>query len=87
MFQPAAAAEVAARTAELAARQPMGRAPDFGGSQVLSLAEMARTWRAHRGRPRAFFPLPSPGGPGATFTAGSTPAPATPAEPSPGTNS
>jgi uncharacterized protein YbjT (DUF2867 family) len=87
IFQPVAAADVAARIAELAARQPMGRVPDFGGPQVLSLAQLARTWRAHRGRPRAFLPLPSPGGPGAISATAATPASATPTEPSPGTNS
>jgi uncharacterized protein YbjT (DUF2867 family) len=70
VFQPVAAADVAGRIAELAAGRPMGRAPDFGGPQVLSVEQIARTWRAHRGRPRAFLPVPVPGRAGRDFRHG-----------------
>jgi uncharacterized protein YbjT (DUF2867 family) len=69
-FQPAAAAEVAAQVADLAVGDPAGRAPDFGGPQVLTLAEMARTWRARRGRPWAFVPVIVPGQAGRAFRRG-----------------
>jgi uncharacterized protein YbjT (DUF2867 family) len=52
-FQPAAAEEAAARAVELLEAGPQGRAPDFGGPQVLTLGEMVAVWRkARAGRPR-----------------------------------
>lgn len=70
-FQSVAAAEVAAHVADLAVgRKPLGRAPDFGGPQVLSLGEMARIWRSVRGRPRAVVPLWVPGRFGSSFRRG-----------------
>lgn len=47
VFQSVAAAEVAARAAELLDGPPLGRAPDFGGPQVLTGWELAGVWRAH----------------------------------------
>jgi uncharacterized protein YbjT (DUF2867 family) len=38
--QPVAAAEVAARCAELLEGEPLGRAPDFGGPEVLTLRQL-----------------------------------------------
>jgi len=69
-FQPVAAADVASRIAELVEAQPAGRVPDFGGPEVLTLGDMARTWREARGRPRAYWPLPVPGRVGHAFRAG-----------------
>lgn len=56
-FQPIAAAEVAERVAALAGGEPLGRAPELGGPEVLTLGEIA----AVRGRPRRVVNLPLPG--------------------------
>ena len=69
-FQPVAAADVASRIAELIEAQPAGRAGDFGGPEVLTLGDMARTWRQARGRPRACWPVPVPGRVGRAFRDG-----------------
>jgi uncharacterized protein YbjT (DUF2867 family) len=60
-FQPVAPADVAARLVEIAEGAPLGRAPDFGGPEVLTLGEIADVWRAARGRPRRIVSLPLPG--------------------------
>src|SRR5699024_6352040 len=41
-LQPVSAGEVGARLAELAVGAPVGRAPDFGGPEVLGLEEIVR---------------------------------------------
>ncbi|MFI5539516.1 SDR family oxidoreductase [Nocardia sp. NPDC051900] len=69
-FQPVAAADVARRVAELAVGEPLGRAPDFGGPEVLTMAQLARGWQGVRHRPRRIVPLPVPGRVGSTFRAG-----------------
>ena len=69
-FQPVAAADVAGRIAELARARPAGRVADFGGPELLTLGDMARTWRHARGRPRACWPVPVPGRVGRAFRAG-----------------
>lgn len=60
-FQPVAAPEVAARLVELAGGEPVGRAADMGGPEVLELDQLARTWGEVRGRPRRLVRLPLPG--------------------------
>jgi uncharacterized protein YbjT (DUF2867 family) len=70
LFQPVAAAEVAARLAELADSSPQGRATDFGGPQVLNLADIAASWRARYGRPRRLVPVRVPGAVARGFTEG-----------------
>ncbi|NNH71166.1 SDR family oxidoreductase [Nocardia uniformis] len=60
-FQPVATPDVARRIAELVASEPLGRASDFGGPEVLTLAELAQTWRAARQRPRRVVRIPLPG--------------------------
>lgn len=57
-FQPTAAADVARRAVELLEGPPAGRATDFGGPEVLTLRELADTWRSARGRPRVLLNLP-----------------------------
>lgn len=42
--QPVAAAEVAARCADLLEGEPLGRAPDFGGPEVLTVPQMLDLW-------------------------------------------
>jgi uncharacterized protein YbjT (DUF2867 family) len=51
--QPVAAAEVAARCAELLEGEPLGRAPDLGGPEVLTLRQVIEPWP---GRVRAVPP-------------------------------
>ena len=53
LFQGVAAGEVAARAAELIEGEPLGRAADFGGPQVLSSRQIISIWRDRFGRPRA----------------------------------
>jgi uncharacterized protein YbjT (DUF2867 family) len=61
VFQTVAAAEVAVRAAEVLDGEPLRRAPDFGGPQVLSLWQMAGAWRAVHGWPRRVFNVRLPG--------------------------
>lgn len=69
-FQSAAAADVAARLAAAVVDDPVGGVVQFGGPEVLTLAEMVRAWRAaHRGRPRVRR-LPLPGRVADGFRAG-----------------
>ncbi|WP_431967162.1 SDR family oxidoreductase [Nocardia sp. bgisy134] len=69
-FQPVATVDVAARIAELIQGPPLGRAPDFGGPEVLTMAELAEVWRAERSRPRRIVRLPLPGKVARGFRAG-----------------
>jgi uncharacterized protein YbjT (DUF2867 family) len=59
--QPVAAGEVAQRIAALLASEPVGRAEDFGGPEVLDCHQVVQIWRAHNHRPRAVINLPAPG--------------------------
>ena len=69
-LQPVAAREVAERVVDLVGGSPAGRADDFGGPEVLSLAAMAEAWRVRRGRPRRFVSLPLPGSAARAFRKG-----------------
>lgn len=69
-FQSVAAAEVAARAVELLDAEPLGRAPDFGGPQVLTGRQIVAEWRAARGRPRAVIGVRLPGEVARAFTQG-----------------
>lgn len=69
-FQPVAAADVASRVAALIEGQPLGRAPDFGGPEVHTLAEIVDAWRTIRHRPRRVVRLPLPGRIAAAYRAG-----------------
>ncbi|WP_216901139.1 SDR family oxidoreductase [Nocardia alni] len=60
-FQPVATEDVAARVSELIAGEPLGHAPDFGGPEVLTLAQIAKVWRARRAGPRRTVRIPLPG--------------------------
>jgi uncharacterized protein YbjT (DUF2867 family) len=59
--QPVAAAEVAERVAALVAGEPVGRADDFAGPEVLEIRRVVDVWRAQHGRPRAVVGIPVPG--------------------------
>jgi uncharacterized protein YbjT (DUF2867 family) len=60
-FQSVAAREVAARAVDLLEGEPLGRAPDFGGPEVLSGREIVGTWREVRRRPRLVVSARPPG--------------------------
>ncbi|MEZ0446447.1 SDR family oxidoreductase [Cellulomonas sp. ICMP 17802] len=59
--QPIDVREVAARLAELVAAGPSGRVEDLGGPQVLTTAELMRTYLAATGRRRPVWTVPAPG--------------------------
>ncbi|GAA5142315.1 SDR family oxidoreductase [Pseudonocardia adelaidensis] len=59
--QPIDEREVAARLVALAGAEPVGRAPDLGGPEVLPFADLARTWLAARRRRRPVLPVRVPG--------------------------
>ena len=61
LFQSVSAAEVAGRVADLVTGPPLGRAPDFGGPQVLNGWQLAAAWRARRGGLGAVLNLRLPG--------------------------
>lgn len=60
-FQSVAAAEVASRAVGLLEGAPLGRAPDFGGPEVLTGRRIVEAWRERRKRPRAVLNLRWPG--------------------------
>lgn len=60
-MQPVAAAEVAARLAELAAGPPAGRVPDMGGPEVHAFGGLARMYLNARSRRRGLLPVRVPG--------------------------
>ena len=60
-FQPVDVRDVADRLADLVTGAPVGRAPDLGGPQVRSMADLARAWAAATGRRRAVLPVRLPG--------------------------
>jgi uncharacterized protein YbjT (DUF2867 family) len=59
--QPVDSAEVAARLTDLALSEPAGRAADLGGPEVLSFAEVIRTYLAAVGKRRPVVPVWLPG--------------------------
>ena len=62
VVQPVDSGEVAARLAELALEEPRGRVPDMAGPQILSFADLIRTYLKATGRrPRPVVPLWTPG--------------------------
>jgi uncharacterized protein YbjT (DUF2867 family) len=61
VFQSVAAAEVAATTAEVLEGEPLRRAPDFGGPEVLTGWQIAGAWRAVHGWPRRVLSVRLPG--------------------------
>jgi len=60
-FQSVAAAEVAVRVADLLEGDPLGRAPDFGGPEVLTFRQILDAWRERHQRPRTVVGLRWPG--------------------------
>jgi uncharacterized protein YbjT (DUF2867 family) len=60
-FQPVDVREVGDRLARLALGDPVGRAPDFGGPQVRSISDLARSYLAMVGKRRLILPVRLPG--------------------------
>jgi uncharacterized protein YbjT (DUF2867 family) len=60
-FQPVDVREVGDRLARLALREPVGRAPDFGGPQVRAISDLARSYLAMVGKRRPILPVWLPG--------------------------
>jgi uncharacterized protein YbjT (DUF2867 family) len=69
-FQTVAAADVGVRTAEQIHAAPVGGIVNTGGPELLTLREMAETWRTIRGKPRRLVRLPVPGKVGRAFREG-----------------
>ena len=68
--------EVAARLLRAVDEGPAGRVINFGGPDVLRLADAARTWTQLTGRRKLILPLPVPGATGRAFRRGANTAPA-----------
>jgi uncharacterized protein YbjT (DUF2867 family) len=60
-FQPVDVRDVGARLAQLALGEPIGRAPDFGGPQVRTIDDLARSYLAIVGKHRPILPVRLPG--------------------------
>ncbi len=60
-FQPVDVRDVASRLATLAVGDPVGRADDFGGPEVLDAADLARAVFTASGRERRVLPVRLPG--------------------------
>ncbi len=59
--QPVDAGDVAAFLCACVAKGPAGRLPDFGGPEVFTLGEIARTWLDIRGLNKRIIRIPLPG--------------------------
>jgi uncharacterized protein YbjT (DUF2867 family) len=77
-FQPIDTSDVATRLVELAGADPVGRAPDIGGPEVRSHADLARDYLTQRGSRRPVAVLPVPGKVAAGYRAGAHLAPQNP---------
>ena len=60
-FQPVDVRDVGARLAALALSEPAGRAPDFGGPEVRTVKDLARSYLSIAGKRRAIVPIWLPG--------------------------
>lgn len=69
-FQPLDAAEAAARLADLAAGEPLSRAEDMGGPDLLDAGDIARAYLRASGKRRVLLPFRVPGKAGRAFRAG-----------------
>jgi uncharacterized protein YbjT (DUF2867 family) len=69
-FQPVDVQEVADRLVEQVLAAPVGRAPDFGGPEVLTARELAGPFLESRSTRRLILPAPLPGALGRAFRAG-----------------
>lgn len=77
-FQPIDTGAVAARLVELADAEPTGTAPDIGGPEIRSHADLAHAYRAWQGSHRPVVAVPLPGKIAAGYRAGAHLAPQNP---------
>jgi uncharacterized protein YbjT (DUF2867 family) len=70
VFQPVAVEEVAAELARVATGDPEGRAPDFGGPEVLPMKALARSYMTARGREAPVLLYPTAGSAAAGYRRG-----------------
>ena len=68
--QPVATRDVARRLVQAILDGPRQHAPDFGGPETLSLADVAREWKAATGIGKPVLPIFLPGRVAAAFRAG-----------------
>jgi uncharacterized protein YbjT (DUF2867 family) len=59
--QPVSVDEVAARLVDIAAGAPQGRAPEFGGPEILTFGELAQLYLRSRGKRKPVVEVPVPG--------------------------
>ena len=69
-FQPVDPADVADRLVQHVASGAVGRAPDFGGPEVLAATGLASAWLRASGRRRPIVRVPVPGSLGRAFRPG-----------------
>jgi uncharacterized protein YbjT (DUF2867 family) len=69
-FQPVDVPEAAAHLIRIAGGLALGRAPDLGGPQVRSAADLARAYLRSRGRRRPVVPVRLPGAVARAYRAG-----------------
>jgi uncharacterized protein YbjT (DUF2867 family) len=69
-FQPLDAHETAGRLADLALGEPLGRAEDMGGPELLDATEIAQAYLRATGKRRLLAPFRVPGRAGRAFRAG-----------------
>lgn len=74
-FQPVDVGEVADRLVFLAGTGSRGQADDMGGPEVLTAADLARSWLRAHGRRRPVLPVPVPGSVFRAYRAGAHLAP------------
>ncbi len=74
-FQSVAEVEVVEQLVRIVGAAPQGRLPDFGGPDVLSLGEMARTWMDIMHVRKWLLRFPLPGSVAVAFRAGRNTAP------------
>lgn len=69
-FQPLDARETAERLADLAGGEPLGRAEDMGGPELLDASDLAQAYLRATGKRRLLVPFRVPGKAGRAFRAG-----------------
>ena len=77
-FQPVEPADLARHLARRVTVGPAGRVADFGGPEVLTVEELARSWLDARNRKRLIVPAPLPGKIGRALKAGANLCPEAP---------
>lgn len=77
-FQPIDPCEAATGVLDVVKAGPVGRAPDIGGPEVLTIRQLARQWLAAQQKHKLIVPLPIPGKIAAGYRQGLNTIPANP---------